>query len=134
MVENRAKLRLKIAKKIWFEAYSASVYWFKVIILIKTLEGHHKLLFETIWIDVWSFWGFLVATEWLKIGTNYGSKLQKIQFEAFSSSVYQSKGVFLIKTIEGHCKLSFDTIFINVWSFWGFLVAKEWLQIGPNWG
>ena len=36
---------------------------------------------------------------------------------SYLRSVYQSKVVVLIKTIEGHCKLSFETIFIMSYHF-----------------
>ena len=45
-------------QKLNFEASTGSVYWFKMTILIKIIEGHHKLTFETICIDVQAFWGF----------------------------------------------------------------------------
>ena len=43
VVENKAKLRLKITKKYNFEAYSTSCYQFKVVILIKTHEENYCL-------------------------------------------------------------------------------------------
>ena len=130
-VQNRVQIRQTL-KKLEFEASRDSVYWFKMLILIKTVEEHHKLSFETICIDVWSFWSFLVAKKWLKIGPNWGSKLQKIQFEASRGSDYWFKMFDLIKTIGGHQKLSFETICINVWSFWAIPETKEWFKIRPN--
>ena len=68
----------------------------------------------------------------MKIGPNWGSKLQKILFEASRGSVYWFKVVVLIKTIGGHYKLSFETICIDVWSFWAIPEAKELFEIMPN--
>ena len=49
-----------------FSSSESSDNWWKIVILIKTMKGSHKLSFETIWIDVWSFWGFLEEKLWSK--------------------------------------------------------------------
>ena len=49
-----------------FQKKCCSVYWFKMTILIKIIEGQHKLTFETICVDVQLFWGFLRAKMWSK--------------------------------------------------------------------
>ena len=46
-VQNRNKLRWKFAKKSNFKASRGFVYLFKIINLVKYVEGYHKLIFET---------------------------------------------------------------------------------------
>ena len=48
-----------------------------MIILIKTIKEHHKLSFETICIDIWSFWGFLVAKGGWKEGQTEAQNYKK---------------------------------------------------------
>ena len=45
-VQNRDKLRWKFTKKT-FKASRGFVYLFKIINLVKDIEGYHKLIFET---------------------------------------------------------------------------------------
>ena len=51
-VWNRNKLRWKFAKKD-FKASRGFVYLFKMINLVKDIEGYHKLIFETPFIILW---------------------------------------------------------------------------------
>ena len=44
---NRDKLRWKFAKKKDFKASRGFFYLFKMINLVKDIEGYHKLIFET---------------------------------------------------------------------------------------
>ena len=46
-VQNRDKLRWKFAKRNNFKASRGFVYLFKIINLVKDIEGYHKLIFET---------------------------------------------------------------------------------------
>ena len=128
---------LTVLKLASFHCYSPWAFlsnwsidnWF---FLIKTMKENHKPSFETICIDVWSFWDFSEEDLCPKYG-QFRQKLKKLEFEASRDSVYWFKMLILIKTVEEHHKLSFETICIDVWSFWSFLVAKKWLKIGPNW-
>ena len=61
--QNEAKLRLKIAKKLFSKLIEGSFYWCKKIILIKTIDEHNKLSLKTILINDWSFWGFSEAKQ-----------------------------------------------------------------------
>ena len=60
----------------------------------------------------------------MKVGLNWSSKLQILHFEASTGSVYWFKMINLIKTIEGHHKLSFETTCSDVWSFLDFQKAR----------
>ena len=41
---------MEICKKINFKTYGGFVYLFKMIDLVKEIEGYHKLIFETTFI------------------------------------------------------------------------------------
>ena len=56
----------------------------------------------------------------------YGQKMPKPLFKASNGFFQLFVLILLMKYIEGHHKVSFETIYTLVWSFWGSPVAKHW--------
>ena len=81
------------------------------------IERYHKLSFETNDNGMWPFWSALAITKWSKMGLNSPDNCQNRNFEAsrgFGTSIMIP---ILIDTIMGHQYITFETIYIEVWSF-----------------
>ena len=66
---------------------------------------------------MWPFWSALAIKKWSKMGLNSPDDCQNRNFEAsrgFGTSIMIP---ILIDTIMGHHNITFETIYIELWSF-----------------
>jgi len=70
-----------------------------MIFVIKIIVEHHRISFETICIDLWSFWGFSEAKQWSILDHIKAENSKKVSLKLQETLFYQFKIVYLIKTI-----------------------------------
>ena len=115
--KRRARLRPRNCKIWTFMLHGAIIFYVRWFFLIKIIEGHHRVSFETIYINLWPFWGFSEAKQWSILDHIKAENSKKVSLKLQETLFYQFKIVYLIKTIEGHYKLSSETICTNFWLF-----------------